>query len=56
MTRLRDSSGFSLVEVLIAALILVVGAGAAFSLIDSANRSVTLQLRPRRRHEPRPAS
>ncbi len=41
MTRLRDSSGFSLVEVMIAALILVVGAGAAFSLIDSANRSVS---------------
>lgn len=41
VTRLRDSSGFSLVEVLIAALILVIGAGAAFSLIDSANRSVT---------------
>jgi type II secretory pathway pseudopilin PulG len=41
VTRLRDSSGFSLVEVLIAALILIVGAGAAFSLIDSANRSVS---------------
>jgi prepilin-type N-terminal cleavage/methylation domain-containing protein len=41
VTRLRDSSGFSLVEVMIAALILVVGAGAAFSLIDSANRSVS---------------
>ena len=38
---MRDSSGFSLVEVMIAALILVVGAGAAFSLIDSANRSVS---------------
>ena len=41
VTRLRDSSGFSLVEVLVAALILIVGAGAAFSLIDSANRSVS---------------
>jgi prepilin-type N-terminal cleavage/methylation domain-containing protein len=41
VTRFRDSSGFSLVEVMIAALILVVGAGAAFSLINSANRSVT---------------
>ena len=41
MTRLSDSSGFSLVELLIAALILLIGAGAAFSLIDSANRSVT---------------
>jgi prepilin-type N-terminal cleavage/methylation domain-containing protein len=41
VTRLRDSSGFSLVEVLVAALILVIGAGAAFSLIDNANRSVT---------------
>jgi len=41
VTRLRQSSGFSLVEVLIAALILIIGAGAAFSLIDSANRSVT---------------
>jgi prepilin-type N-terminal cleavage/methylation domain-containing protein len=41
VTRVRDCSGFSLVEVMIAALILVVGAGAAFSLIDSANRSVS---------------
>jgi prepilin-type N-terminal cleavage/methylation domain-containing protein len=41
MTRLRDSSGFSLVEVMVAALILLIGAGAAFSLIQSANRSVT---------------
>jgi Tfp pilus assembly protein PilV len=41
VTRLRESSGFSLVEVMIAALILIIGAGAAFSLIDSANRSVT---------------
>jgi Tfp pilus assembly protein PilV len=41
VTRLRDSSGFSLVEVLVAAVILMIGAGAAFSLIDSANRSVT---------------
>jgi prepilin-type N-terminal cleavage/methylation domain-containing protein len=41
VTRVRDSSGFSLVEVMIAALILVVGAGAAFSLINSANRAVT---------------
>src|SRR5688500_4792268 len=41
VTRLRDSSGFSLVEVLVAALILIIGAGAAFSLIDSANRSVS---------------
>ena len=41
VTRMRDSSGFSLVEVMIAALILIVGAGAAFSLIDSANRSVS---------------
>jgi prepilin-type N-terminal cleavage/methylation domain-containing protein len=39
--RLRDSSGFTLVEVMVAALILVVGAGAAFALIDSANRAVT---------------
>jgi type II secretory pathway pseudopilin PulG len=41
VTRLRDSAGFSLVEVMIAALILIVGAGAAFSLIDGANRAVT---------------
>ena len=41
MTRLRDSSGFSLVEVMIGALILLVGAGAAFSLIDNANRSAS---------------
>jgi prepilin-type N-terminal cleavage/methylation domain-containing protein len=39
--RLRDSSGFTLIEVMVAALILVVGAGAAFALIDSANRAVT---------------
>jgi type II secretory pathway pseudopilin PulG len=39
--RLRDQSGFSLVELMIAALILMVGAGAAFGLIDSANRSVS---------------
>jgi prepilin-type N-terminal cleavage/methylation domain-containing protein len=41
VTRLRDSSGFSLIEVLAAMLILAIGAGAAFSLIDSANRSVS---------------
>jgi type II secretory pathway pseudopilin PulG len=41
VTRLRDSAGFTLIEVMIAALILIVGAGAAFSLIDSANRNVT---------------
>jgi prepilin-type N-terminal cleavage/methylation domain-containing protein len=41
VTRLRDSSGFSLIEVMIAALIVVIGAGAAFSLIDSANRAVS---------------
>lgn len=41
VTRLRDSSGFSLVEVLVAALILIIGAGASFALIDSANRSVS---------------
>ena len=41
VTRLRDSSGFSLVEVMVAALILMIGAGAAFSLIDGANRSVS---------------
>jgi type II secretory pathway pseudopilin PulG len=41
VTRLPDSTGFSLVEVMIAALILLIGAGAAFSLIDGANRSVT---------------
>jgi prepilin-type N-terminal cleavage/methylation domain-containing protein len=41
VTRLRDSSGFTLIEVLAAMLILAIGAGAAFSLIDSANRSVS---------------
>jgi prepilin-type N-terminal cleavage/methylation domain-containing protein len=41
VTRLRDSSGFSLIEVMIAALIVVIGAGAAFSLIDNANRAVS---------------
>ena len=39
--RLRESSGFSLIEVMVAALILLIGAGAAFSLIDSANRNVS---------------
>ena len=41
MTRIPDSSVFPLVEVMIAALILIVGAGAAFTLIDSANRAVS---------------
>jgi prepilin-type N-terminal cleavage/methylation domain-containing protein len=41
VTRLRDSSGFSLIEVMIAALIVVIGAGAAFALIESANRAVS---------------
>ena len=41
MTRLRDSSGFSLIEVMISALIVLIGAGAAFALIDSANRAVS---------------
>lgn len=41
MIRLRDSSGFSLVEVMVAMLILIVGASAAFALIDNANRAVT---------------
>ena len=41
MTRASDQSGFSLVEVLVAAVILVLGATAAFSLIDSANRSIS---------------
>lgn len=39
---LRDSSGFSLVEVLVAATILVAGALVAFSLIDGANKSISL--------------
>jgi prepilin-type N-terminal cleavage/methylation domain-containing protein len=41
VSRLRDSSGFSLIEVMIAALIVVIGAGAAFALIESANRAVS---------------
>ena len=41
MTRASDQSGFSLVEVMVAAVILVLGATAAFSLIDSANRSIS---------------
>jgi prepilin-type N-terminal cleavage/methylation domain-containing protein len=41
VTRASDQSGFSLVEVLVAAVILVLGATAAFSLIDSANRSIS---------------
>jgi type II secretory pathway pseudopilin PulG len=39
---LRDSSGFTLVEVLVAATILVAGALVAFSLIDGANKSISL--------------
>jgi prepilin-type N-terminal cleavage/methylation domain-containing protein len=39
--RLRDQSGFSLAEVMVAVLVLLIGAGAAFTLIDSANRAVT---------------
>jgi prepilin-type N-terminal cleavage/methylation domain-containing protein len=38
---LRAQSGFTLIEVLAAMLILALGAGAAFTLIDAANRSVT---------------
>jgi prepilin-type N-terminal cleavage/methylation domain-containing protein len=41
VSRLRDSSGFSLIEVMVAALIVVIGAGAAFALIESANRAVS---------------
>jgi prepilin-type N-terminal cleavage/methylation domain-containing protein len=41
VSRASDQSGFSLVEVLVAALVLVLGATAAFSLIDSANRSIS---------------
>jgi prepilin-type N-terminal cleavage/methylation domain-containing protein len=41
VNRVPDQSGFSLVEVLVAAVILVLGATAAFSLIDSANRSIS---------------
>jgi type II secretory pathway pseudopilin PulG len=41
VTRLRQSGGFTLIEVMVASLILMIGAGAAFTLIDSANRSVT---------------
>jgi type II secretory pathway pseudopilin PulG len=39
---LRDAAGFSLVEVLVAATILVAGALIAFSLIDGANKSISL--------------
>ena len=42
VTRLRDSAGFTLIEVMIAALILIMGAGAAFALINSANRNVSM--------------
>lgn len=38
---LRDQSGFSLVELMVAALILIIGASSAFALIDGANKSVT---------------
>ena len=41
LPRVSGESGFSLVELLMAILVLVVGAGGAFALIDSANRSVT---------------
>ena len=39
---------------MVAALILIVGAGAAFALIDSANRAVTSNAARIRRNEPRP--
>jgi prepilin-type N-terminal cleavage/methylation domain-containing protein len=38
---LRAQAGFTLIEVLAAMLVLALGAGAAFTLIDAANRSVT---------------
>jgi prepilin-type N-terminal cleavage/methylation domain-containing protein len=41
VNRVSEQSGFSLVEVLVAAVVLVLGATAAFSLIDSANRSIS---------------
>ena len=39
---LSDESGFSLVEILVAAFVLVAGALVAFSLIDGANKSISL--------------
>ena len=39
---LRDQSGFTLIEVLVAAMILVAGVLVAFSLIDGANKSISL--------------
>jgi prepilin-type N-terminal cleavage/methylation domain-containing protein len=41
VTRLRNSGGFTLIEVIMASLIVLIGAGAAFSMIESANRAVT---------------
>jgi prepilin-type N-terminal cleavage/methylation domain-containing protein len=41
VTCASDQSGFSLVEVLVAAVILVLGATTAFSLMDTANRSIS---------------
>lgn len=40
--RPADEAGFSIVEVLVAAVILVTGALVAFSLIDGANKSISL--------------
>jgi prepilin-type N-terminal cleavage/methylation domain-containing protein len=37
---LRDQSGFTLIEVMVAALVLAVGLAATFALIDRANSSV----------------
>jgi prepilin-type N-terminal cleavage/methylation domain-containing protein len=40
--RLSDQSGFTLIEVLVAALVLILGATATFQLVDNANSASTL--------------
>jgi prepilin-type N-terminal cleavage/methylation domain-containing protein len=42
LNRLRDQSGFTLIEVMVAALVLVMGATAAFQLVDGANATTSV--------------
>jgi len=41
VTRLRDSSGFTLIEVLVAAMVLMIGMIATFAMLDAANGTLT---------------
>jgi prepilin-type N-terminal cleavage/methylation domain-containing protein len=41
VVRTRDQSGFTLIEVMVAALVLAIGLAATFSLIDRANSSIS---------------